>query len=74
MIEFIRRLIDRRRLERFRRLIASFRLPEPPPADPYAPVRYPRSRMPGGRSAAAAVDEPRDLVRTEVRGRKSTNQ
>lgn len=28
------------------------------PPDPYAPVRHPRSRRPGDRSAAAAVEEP----------------
>lgn len=70
MIGFVRRLVDRRRLERFRQLMASLQLPEPPPADPYAPVRHPRTGSPGGRSAAAAVDEPGDLLRTEVKGRK----
>jgi hypothetical protein len=70
MIGFVRQLIDTRRLERFRRLIASLRLPDPPPADPYAPVREPRSRTPGGRGAAAAVDEPGDFLRTDARSRK----
>jgi hypothetical protein len=70
VIEFVRRLIDKRRIARFRQLIANLRLPDSPPADPYAPVREPRSRMPGGRSAAAAVDEPRDELQTEVRGRR----
>jgi hypothetical protein len=70
VIEFVRRLFDPRRLERFRQLLASFRLPDPPPADPYAPVRQPRSRTPGGRGAAAAVDEPGDFLRTDARSRK----
>lgn len=30
----------------------------PPSADPYAGVRVPRRRGPGGRSSAVAVDEP----------------
>jgi hypothetical protein len=32
----------------------------PPPDDPPAGVRHPRSRVPGGRSSAAAVSEPDD--------------
>jgi hypothetical protein len=67
MFESIRRLIGRNRLERVRLLLAIFRFPEPP-ADPYAAVRHPRSRLPGGRSAASAVDEPVEVVQTDARG------
>ena len=70
MREFIRSLIDPYRLERFRRLLA--RLGPEPPEDPYTPVRHPRTAPSGGRTAAAAVEEPRELVRTDVKGR-STN-
>lgn len=49
-----------------RRMIARLlnRLSGPPP-DPYAPVRVPRGRTPGGRSSAVAVEEPKtsNLVR-----------
>jgi hypothetical protein len=49
-----------------RRMIARLlnRLSGPPP-DPYAPVRVPRGRTPGGRSSAVAVEEPEtsNLVR-----------
>ena len=50
-------------LEKFRdtfhRLLAGWRPPDPePPADPYAGVRHPRMRDPGGRSSAIAVTEP----------------
>jgi hypothetical protein len=34
--------------------------PPPPPEDPYACVREPRRRGPGGRSAAVGVAEPRE--------------
>lgn len=67
MREFIRSLIDRHRLERFRMLLA--RLGPEPPEDPYSAVRHPRTRMPGNRSAAAEVQEPREAVRTDVVGR-----
>ena len=43
-------------------LLTRFRPPASPPEDPYAPVREPRRRSPGGRSAAVAVREP-DLDR-----------
>lgn len=68
MLEFIRGLIARTRVERIRRLFATWRLPEPP-ADPYAAVRQPRSRTPGGRSSAAAVEEPREVIVDRIVGR-----
>jgi hypothetical protein len=40
--------------------------PPPPPEDPYAGVREPRRRGPGGRSAAVAVAEPRDDAESQV--------
>lgn len=61
MLEFIRGLIQRHRLERMRRLLATWHFPEPP-LDPYAPVRHPRSRPPDGRRSAAAVEEPREVI------------
>jgi hypothetical protein len=38
------------------------------PADPLAPVRQPRSRAPGGRSSAVAVEEPREWESVAARG------
>ena len=67
MREFLRSLINPYRLERFRMLLA--RLGPEPPEQPYASVRHPRARPSGGRSAAAAVEEPRELIRTDVVGR-----
>ena len=49
MFQFIRRAIAAL-LNRFR--------PFKPPHDPYAGVRQPRRRDPGGRSSAIAVAEP----------------
>lgn len=41
------------------RMIARFlNRPSGLPPDPYAPVRVPRGRRPGGRSSAVAVAEP----------------
>ncbi len=50
-------------LEYLKALVARFlqRGPDwlgPPPRDPYAGVRVPRRRGPGGRSSAVAVAEP----------------
>lgn len=67
MLEFIRRLTERNRLERVRHLLARFVLPDPPP-DPYVAVRQPRSHGPGGRNSAAAVDEPGEPLSTAAVG------
>jgi hypothetical protein len=56
MFEFVRRvvraLLDRRR----------------PPEDPYAAVREPRRRNPGGRSSAIALEEPEAWTRVRAVG------
>jgi hypothetical protein len=49
MLQFIRRMIAA--------LLRTFRTGNPP-QDPYAGVREPRGRNPGGRSSAAAVAIP----------------
>lgn len=42
--------------------------PLDPPADPYAAVRQPRGRGPGGRNAAVAVAEPEPAKRVNAIG------
>jgi len=46
-----------------------FGLPPESPEDPYADVREPRRRGPGGRSTSAAIAEPeeRSFVRADAR-------
>jgi len=34
--------------------------PADAPQDPYAPVRFPKSRRPSGRNSAVAVEEPEE--------------
>jgi hypothetical protein len=42
--------------------------PFEPPVDPYARVREPRPRAPGGRSTAAAEPEPREDIAVRAVG------
>jgi hypothetical protein len=39
-----------------------------PPEDPYAHVRVPRRRSPGGRSSAVAVAEPEPSINVRAQG------
>ena len=50
MLEYLRRLAAR--------LLFRPGSPDGPPQDPYAAVREPRRRNPGGRSSAIALAEP----------------
>jgi len=49
-------------------------LPDQPSEDPYADVREPRRRGPGGRSAAACVAEPEEPLVTDCRLRTASSQ
>ena len=49
-------------------------LPDQPSEDPYADVREPRRRGPGGKSTAAAVAEPDEPLVTDCRLRTASNQ
>jgi hypothetical protein len=61
-----------------RRLAARImnRLPPPflPPEDPYASVREPRRRNPGGRSSAVAVAEPEEDATVRALGQVPRRQ
>ena len=41
---------------------------EPPPGDPYSWVRHPVHRGPSSKSAAVALDEPREPEQTNLFG------
>jgi hypothetical protein len=57
-----------RALQRLRSWLSSPDRPFDAPEDPYAPVREPRRRGPGGRSAAIAVEEPEPSTTVRARG------
>jgi hypothetical protein len=59
MFEFVRRLIA---------ALLHGRRPFSPPEDPYAAVREPRRRNPGGRSSAIALAEPEAPTRVRAVG------
>ena len=48
--------------------------PSRPPEDPYAAVREPRRRSPGGRGSAIALAEPQPLERVRAIGTPGTRR
>jgi len=61
MLDYLRALASRVFGRRFDTFL-------PPAEDPYAGVRVPRGRGPGGRSSAVAVEEPREPAHTRAHG------